>query len=143
MQLGTTHSGDLLRSTVPLNCVEVAVNEGVRIALPANTCEATMEEASVLQHLPDSGIAPVVGHLLWEDLDLKVIMATFEYLWTRENFIDVDAHHVLSRLFKGIVECLFILLCLSFAIGHETITVSNEDEDTALVHTIQGSDVGN
>ena len=141
IELGSADGRDLLRRSVSLNSVEVAVDEGVRVALSANARETAVEEASVLQHLPKGGIAPVVGHLLREDLDPKVIVTAFEHLWTRENLIDVNAHHVLPRLFEGIFKGLLILVRLSFSVSDKAVAISNEDEHTTLVNTVQRCDI--
>lgn len=100
-----------------MDCVEEAVYKRVRISLPADTSEPAMEEPSVLEHFPDRGITPIVRHFLGEDLNLEVIVAALEHPGTGEDLVDIDAHHVLSRFFKCILESLFVLVGLAFAVG--------------------------
>ena len=34
----------------------------------------------MLEHGPDGWVSPIVGHFLWEDLDLEVIVAAFQHM---------------------------------------------------------------
>lgn len=78
MQLLAGHHGDLAWCSVPDYCVEESVHQRVGVSLSADAGESTVEESCVLQHLPDCRITPVIGYLLWEDLDQEVVVATLE-----------------------------------------------------------------
>lgn len=56
--------GNLRWRSILVNSVEEAVDQRVRISLATHAYETTVEEASLLQHLPDSRVAPVVGGML-------------------------------------------------------------------------------
>ena len=84
----------------------------------------------MFQHLPDGWITPVVGHLLREDIDLKVIMATRENSWAREDLIDIQANHVLSCFLHCIIKSLLVLLGFAFPISHAAISIAKEDKHT-------------
>lgn len=81
----------------------------------------------MLQHLPDCWITPVIGHLLWEDLDDEVVVATLEKPGTGEYFFNVEADQVLSGLLEGVVECLLVLFSFAFPVGDQAIAVADKD----------------
>ena len=142
VELLTIDSCDLLGCSVRDNGVEEAVDERVGVALSTDTCEPTVEKAGVLEHLPHRRIAPIIGHLLRPDFDNKIVVSTIEHSGTRENLVNVDAHHVLTRLFECILERLLILRCLTLTIRNETISIANENEYTSLVGSVKRRDVG-
>lgn len=65
----------LLRRHVLSHSREVGIDQTVRITLPALACIAAVLEASALEHLPDSRVAPVVRALLWPDAEVEVVVA--------------------------------------------------------------------
>ena len=96
----------------------------------------------MLEHRPDGWVAPIVSHFLWEDLDLKVIVSTFQHPWTRMNILNINTMHVLSCILESILKGLLVLFGFSFAIGDESVTISDEDENTPFVNSVQGGNVG-
>ena len=75
-----------------------------------------MEEPGVLQHLPNCWVSPVVWNGLREDLDLEVVMTTFQKTRGGEHLLDIQAHKVLSCLLESIVECLLVLRGFTLAV---------------------------
>ena len=96
----------------------------------------------MLEHFPDGRITPVVCNLLWEDLDLEVIVAAFQHSRTCMDVFNINTMHVLSSILESILKCLLVLLGFAFAVGDETLTISYEDEDTSFVHSIERGDIG-
>ena len=130
MQLLACYLSDDRRALSLGHSVEVPVNERVRISLPTDTSEPTMEEPSVLQHLPHRWVTPVVRNLLWENFDSEVIMSACEHSRRSENFFHIQANKILPRFLECIFKGLLIFLCFTFSVRNESVTVPYEDEHT-------------
>lgn len=114
-------SGDLRYldgSLVLDNGVEIAIHQRVRISLPTDAHISAVEESSVLEHLPDGRITPVVWLFLWKDFYLEIVVTAREYSWSCENLLDVKTHHPLSCVFEGVVERLLILGSFALTVGY-------------------------
>jgi len=57
--------------------------------------------------------------------------------WGSENVFNIDTHKVLSGFLKGIIKSLLILISFTLSIRDQAITVSNEDEDSPFIGSIQ------
>jgi len=102
-----------------------------------------MEKASVFQHLPNRRITPIVGYLLREYLDFKIVVSALKHIRARENFVYINTHHVLARLFECILKRLLILFCFALPVRNEPVSIANENEDTSLVGSIKRGDISN
>lgn len=74
---------ELLGSHVFGNSCHVSIDECVRVTFAAFTSIATVIEASDLEHLPYSWVAPVVRPFLGPDAYIEIVMASFEIGWNR------------------------------------------------------------
>lgn len=66
--------GDFLLTAVLSNSCKVGINHGIGISLSAFHCKATVEEPGAQEHLPNDGVAPIVGCHLGEDLDAEIVV---------------------------------------------------------------------
>ena len=90
----------------------------------------------MLEHLPDRWIAPVVWHLLRENLYFEVVVSAFEHSWCCKALLNIEADHVLPRAFECIVKSLLVFLSLTFSVSNKTVAISNEDEHSLLAFTL-------
>lgn len=132
---------DLRGRLVLDDSVEEAVHQTVWIALARDADEAAVEETSVLQHLPDGWVAPIVRHLLRVDLYLEVVVAAGQDLRAREDVLDVEEQHVGPGVLERVVEGLLVLTCLALAVCDHTTAVADEDEHAAGVDTVEARHV--
>ena len=121
---------------------EEGVNQRVRVSLSTLTGVATVLEAGSYEHLPDSGVSPVVSIWLGPNLDVKVVVVAFEHSRDCPVLVPVKANHVLSHLLESLVEGSFIVLSLTLSIGDHASTIAAEDEHTTVVHSIQLGHIG-
>lgn len=63
-----------------------------------------MTEARMQQHLPDGGVAPVLGGSLRVNPNSKVVMTALHTLLGRVLNVEREAHQVLTHSFEGIIE---------------------------------------
>ena len=137
-------AGDLcdLRGRLVLDdSVEEAVHQTVWITLARDADEAAVEESSVLKHLPDGWVAPIVWHLLRVDLNLEVVVAAGQDLRAREDVLDVEEEHVGAGVLERVVEGLLVLTSLALAVCDHTTAVADEDEHAAGVDTVEACHV--
>ena len=78
MQASSFHPRFLCNRYVLGDSVEECVNHTVWLALSALAHEAAMIEAGGHEHFPDLWIAPIVGDRLGDNLDVEIVMSTFE-----------------------------------------------------------------
>ena len=100
-----------------------------------------MEEAGVDEHLPDDRVAPVVGLPLREDLYLVVVVSGCQHHWRGVNLTHGDADQVSSQLLIGTFKCHFIVVTLTHGIADNAITVTDEQQDSSLVCSVQRCDI--
>ena len=123
MEFSAPHESQLLRRLVFDDCVEEAIGQRVGVSLSADAGESAVEQSRVLQHLPNLGIAPVVRSFLREDVYFEVIVAACQLDWTCVDFVDVNAHHVLSCFLEGVFKGLLILVSLAFSVGNQAVAI--------------------
>ena len=116
MQLLSADLRYLGGSLVLDNCVEKAINQRIRISLPADAHISAVEESSVLEHLPDGRVTPVVWIFLWIDFYLEIVVTALKNSWSCENLLEVETQHPLSCVFEGVVERLLILGCFTLTV---------------------------
>jgi hypothetical protein len=59
------------------------------------------------------------------------------------NIIEGDTNEVGSEALEGRVECTLIVFSLALAEADKTFTVANENENTSVVHSVEGGDISN
>ena len=141
MQLLARDLSDDRRALSLGHSVKVPINERVRISLPTDAGEPTVEEPRVLQHLPHRWVAPVIRNLLWENFDSEVIMSAREHTRRSENFFHIQANKVLPRFLESVLESLLVFLCFSFSVRNESVTVPYEDEHPPRVDSVERSNI--
>lgn len=117
VQLLAGDLGDLRWGPVLGDGVEIAVDQRIGVSLSTDASESAMEETSVLQHLPDGGVTPIVWDGLWEDFDLEIVVSALKEPWRSEDLFYIEANQVLPRLLESIVKSLLILFSFALSIG--------------------------
>lgn len=69
-------------------------------------------------------------------------MATLHTLGCRELDVKREANQIGSHFLESIIESRLVVLSLTFAVADETITISNKNQDSAVVNSIEGSHIG-
>lgn len=87
MDLLTFLLGNLVRCLVVGDCVEESIHERVRVTLPGLADVADIMNTRMQKHFPNRWVAPEVRLSLWENLNSKIIVATFHTLRRRESDI--------------------------------------------------------
>lgn len=85
--------GNLPSTLIPRDGIEEPINEGVGVSLPTDANVSTMEEPSMLQHLPNGWIAPIVRDSLWENTDFEIVVSSLKNSGTCEDLINVQTDH--------------------------------------------------
>ena len=101
-----------------------------------------MIESGGLEHLPDSRVAPVVWHGLGPDIDVEIIVSSFQVGWHSPVGVPIKADHVLLQFLEGLVKGSFVILALALAKTDLAPAVSDEDEDTSVIDSIQTGHIG-
>ena len=99
--LVTLHEIHLLRRLVLRHGGEEGVDHGVGLVLSRRARVATVKEARLLEHDPESGVAPVVWRLLRPNLDPEIVVTTLQNARHREVVIPIQADHVGLEEFEG------------------------------------------
>lgn len=144
--LGYFAAGDLRKlvlSAVLGHGLEESVDHRVGVSLSALDPEAAVEEAGVKEHLPDDGVTPIVWLHLGIDGDPEVVVAGLQDLRNCHHLIQRDADEVGSELLEGCFEGGLVVLSLSHSVADHTIAVSNEEEHSSGVNSVQSCHVGN
>ena len=141
MQLLTCNLSNLGRRSVLRNSVEISVNQRIWVSLSTDACEPTMEEPCMLKHLPNGWISPIIWYGLWENLNLKIIMSSLQESWWSKHLLHIEAHQILPSFFKSVIEGLLVLLSFSFSIGHQPISISNKNQNSSRVDSVERCDI--
>ena len=70
-------------------------------------------------------------------------MAALEVNRSSPVSIPVQAHHVLPKLFECLIKGLLVVLSLSFSIANQALAVSDENQNTPVVNSIQRGYISN
>jgi len=130
-------SSNLRRCSVVDDSVKVSIDQWVWVSLSTNTGEPAMEEAGCFEHFPNLRITPIVRSVLWENFDLEIVVASRKISWDSEDVFKIDAHEILPGFLESIIKRLLILISFSLTIGDQAITVSDKDEDSSFIGSIQ------
>ena len=123
-------------------CVEVSIDQTVRVSLPRLTHEANVSEASIQQHLPDVRVSPVVSPSLRPNFDIEVVVFSFQSGVDWRVTIHRNAYDVLAELFERVVESAFVIFTLTLAIADEPVRVTDKEQDTPVVYAVETGHIG-
>ena len=137
VQFATLLQLELLGGHILSHSCEVGIDKRIRVSLTTLAAEAAMVEASGLKHLPDRRITPVVRFLLRPDADIEIVVASIQMSGHCPVCIPVKQYHILLELLEGLIKSLLIVFAFTLAIADGASTISNEDEYTTMVNSIQ------
>jgi len=123
-------------------CVEVSIDQTVRVSLPRLTHEANVSEASIQQHLPDVRVSPVVSPSLRPNFDIEVVVFSFQSGVDWRVTIHRNAYDVLAELFERVVESAFVIFTFTLAIADEPVRVTDKEQDTPVVYAVETGHIG-
>ena len=128
MQLFTSDLRDNRRALCLRDGIEIPINQRIRVSLPTDASEPTVEESCVLQHLPHGRVTPIIWNRLWENLDFEVVMPSGKHSGRCEKFFYIQANKVLPSFLECVFEGLLVLLGFSLSVRNKAVTVSYENK---------------
>jgi len=127
---------DLLWRPVLGHGLEEGIDHAVGVSLATLHPEAAVEEPCVKQHLPHYWMTPVVRSHLRVDRDAEVVVPCFKNLRDGHHLIKGDAYEILTKLLEGSLEGCLVVLALAHRVADNTVSITNEEKDSASVDSI-------
>ena len=89
------------------------------------------------QHFPDVWVSPVIGTLLRPHFEMEIVVPALKPLGHAHISVQRNAHQVLAQTFKSLFKGILVVYCFSLSKTNHSIRVSNEQQDTSVVDSVE------